>query len=122
MDEWLRNADIETSTRDGYVRYIERVIRPVLGDISVNKLGVRDQSRSTRRCRAPREGRPFIVHATADEHDCVKAKCKPRECKPLAASTVRQIHSIISGVLNAAGSAATEISVLRMAYAGLSLF
>jgi hypothetical protein len=31
IDEWLRTADIETSTRDGYIGYIEHVIRPILG-------------------------------------------------------------------------------------------
>jgi integrase len=38
IDEWLCTADIETSTRDRYVGYIERVIRPNLGGIPVNKL------------------------------------------------------------------------------------
>lgn len=36
------------------------------------------------------------------EHDCKKAKCRPHQCRPMATSTVRQIHSIISGALSAA--------------------
>ncbi len=32
----------------------------------------------------------------------MKVKCKPHVCKPMAASTVRQIHAIISGALSAA--------------------
>ena len=41
-------------------------------------------------------------HGKTGEHDCTKEKCKPHECKPMAASTVRQVHSIISGALSAA--------------------
>lgn len=37
IDEWLRTADIEQSTRDGYVGYIDRIIKPVLGDTSTTK-------------------------------------------------------------------------------------
>lgn len=105
VDEWLRHADIETSTRDGYVGYIERVIRPVLGTTAVNKLSARDLESLyalLRRCRARCDGLPFIEHTTEDKHVCAEAGCKPHACKPMAASTVRQIHSIISGVLNAA--------------------
>jgi integrase len=106
IDEWLRTADIETSTRDGYIGYIERVIRPNLGDIPVNKLGARDLESlyaELRRCRIRCDGKPFIEkHKAEGEHDCVKAKCEVHECDPMAQSTVRQIHSIISGVFNAA--------------------
>jgi integrase len=55
-----------------------------------------------RRCRARCDGNPFVEHRTEDEHDCEKAKCQPHKCKPLGASTVRQIHSIISGTLSLA--------------------
>jgi hypothetical protein len=44
-------------------------------------------------------GKPFIKHKADGEHDFVKAKCRPHVCKPMAASTVRQIHAILSGVL-----------------------
>jgi integrase len=55
-----------------------------------------------RRCRVRCDGRPFIEHKAGGEHDCQAAKCKPHTCTPMAASTVRQIHAIISGALNAA--------------------
>jgi integrase len=55
-----------------------------------------------RRCRVRCDRRPFIDHKAVGEHDCKSAKCTPHTCKPMAASTVRQIHSIISGTLNAA--------------------
>lgn len=49
------------------------------------------------------DGKPFVEKHKADgEHDCAAEGCVAHECKPMAASTVRQIHSIISSVLNAA--------------------
>jgi integrase len=104
--EWLRTADIEDSTRDGYVGYVDRVIGPALGKIPIDKLGARDLENlyaELRRCRLRCDGKPLIKkHSTKDEHDCVAKKCVPHECKPMAQSTVRQIHSIISGVFNLA--------------------
>jgi integrase len=105
IDEWIRTSEHEDSTREGYRGYIDRTIRPVLGDVPVNKLTARMLETfyaELRRCRIRCDGRPFIEHKVAGEHDCKAAKCKPHECKPMAASTVRQIHSIISGTLNAA--------------------
>jgi integrase len=106
IDEWLRTADIETSTRDGYVGYIDRVIRPVFGGTPASKIGVRDLESlyaELRRCRKRCDGKPSIEkHATEDEHVCAKAKCRVHVCDPMAQSTVRQIHSIISSVFTAA--------------------
>jgi integrase len=106
ISEWLRTADIEDSTRDGYVGYIDRVIGPALGKLPIDKIGARDLENlyaELRRCRLRCDGKPFIEkHKTEDEHDCVTEKCEPHECKAMAQSTVRQIHSIISGVFNLA--------------------
>lgn len=41
-------------------------------------------------------------HRVDGKHDCVEEKCAPHTRKPMAASTVLQIHSIISGTLSAA--------------------
>lgn len=105
LDEWLRTADIEDTTRHGYVGYIERSIRPALGKISVAKLSARMLETfysELRRCRIRCDGRPFIEHNAEGEHDCAELECKPHKCKGMASSSVRQIHSILSGVLNAA--------------------
>ncbi|TWE22492.1 site-specific integrase [Prauserella muralis] len=105
IDEWLRTADIEPTTRHGYVGYIDRTIRPALGDVPVSKLSARNLETlygELRRCRVRCDGMPFIDHKAEGEHDCEKAKCRPHECKPMAQSSVRQVHSIISGVLGAA--------------------
>lgn len=106
IDEWLRTVELEDSTRDGYVGYIERTIRPALGAVQVRKLSPRvleSLYSELRRCRMRCDGKPFVEqHKAEGVHDCVKAKCKLHKCRPMAASSVRQIHAIISGVLNAA--------------------
>lgn len=106
LDEWLRTAEIEETTRRTYVGYIERLIKPALGSISIAELSARNLETlyaELRRCRTRCDGRPFIErHRTTGEHDCVASQCVPHACKPMAASTVRQIHSIISGTLSAA--------------------
>jgi integrase len=95
----------EDSTRETYLGYIERTIKPALGSMSIAKLSVRHLETlyaELRRCRVRCDRKPFIEHKAEGEHDCMKAKCKPHVCKPMAASTVRQIHAIISGALSAA--------------------
>ncbi|MFJ8813051.1 site-specific integrase [Amycolatopsis thermoflava] len=105
IDEWLKTADIEATTRHGYVGYINRTIKPALGEIAVNKLTARALETfyaELRRCRVRCDGRPYIEHKLEGDHDCKVAKCTPHKCSGMANSSVRQIHSIISGVLNAA--------------------
>ena len=55
-----------------------------------------------RRCRKRCGGRPAIEHRVDGKHDCAASGCVPHVCKPFSASTVRQIHSIISGACTAA--------------------
>ncbi|MEO6085850.1 MAG: tyrosine-type recombinase/integrase [Umezawaea sp.] len=105
VDEWLRTSELEDNTRDTYVGYIERTIRPALGKVGLKKVTARTLENlyaDLRRCRIRCDRKPFIVHKAVGDHDCKKAACKPHACKGMAASTVRQIHSIISGTLNAA--------------------
>ncbi|MGH3692506.1 MAG: hypothetical protein ACRDRX_00620 [Pseudonocardiaceae bacterium] len=105
IDEWLRVAEHEDSTRDTYLGYIERIITPALGSMAISKLSARHLETlyaHLRRCRSRCAGKPFVEHRAKGEHDCAKARCAPHVCKPMAASTIRQIHSIISGALSAA--------------------
>jgi integrase len=106
LGEWLRTAELEDTTRRTYVGYIDRTIVPAIGSEAIDKLSTRTLETlysELRRCRARCDGRPYIEKHKADgEHDCVKSKCVPHACRPMAASTVRQIHSIISGALTAA--------------------
>ncbi|MEU5690561.1 site-specific integrase [Actinosynnema sp. NPDC020468] len=105
IDEWLRTAELEDTTRDGYVGYIERTIRPVLGGAQVRKLTaltLENLYAELRRCRVRCDGKPFVEHKVKNKHDCVERKCKAHKCRPMASSSIRQVHAIISGVLNAA--------------------
>lgn len=105
IDEWLRVAELEDSTREMYRGYLNRNIRPVLGDTPARKLSARDLETfyaELRRCRIRCDRKPFIEHKAKGEHDCKAKECGPHKCNPLAVSTVRQIHSVISGAMSAA--------------------
>lgn len=105
VDEWLRVAELEDGTREMYRGYLNRNIRPVLGAIPARKLSARDLETfyaELRRCRTRCDRKPFIEHKAEGEHSCKEMKCAPHKCNPLAVSTVRQIHSVISGAMSAA--------------------
>ncbi|MQA15864.1 MAG: tyrosine-type recombinase/integrase [Pseudonocardiaceae bacterium] len=105
LDEWLQTCELDDSTRLLYLGYIQRTIRPALGDVPVSKLTARTLEAlysDLRRCRVRCDGQSFVEHRAEGDHDCTEAKCKVHACRPMAASTVRQVHSIISGTLNAA--------------------
>jgi integrase len=106
LDEWLRSVELEDTTRRTYVGYIDRTINPALGSVAADKLTAFALERfysELRRCRKRCNGRPAIErHRVEGKHDCGESECVPHACKPMSASTVRQIHSIISGALTAA--------------------
>lgn len=105
INEWFSEAGLEDSTRNSYTGYINRVIKPVLGHLAVKKLGARDLETlyaDLRRCRSRCDGKPLLEHKASGEHDCAESECAPHQCDPMAPSTVRQIHSIISSTLSAA--------------------
>ncbi|SER76041.1 tyrosine-type recombinase/integrase [Actinokineospora terrae] len=105
LEEWLKVAEMEDSTRAGYRGYIERNIRPALGALAARKVTARvleSFNAELRRCRERCDGKPYIAHKATGLHDCLSVGCKPHVCKPLAASTVRQIHAVISGAMAAA--------------------
>src|SRR5437868_1947420 len=48
------------------------------------------------------EGVLIEKHMIDGRHDCGVVKCQVHVCKPYAASSIRQIHAILSGALSAA--------------------
>ncbi|MEU6131418.1 hypothetical protein ABZ805_19780 [Saccharopolyspora sp. NPDC047091] len=105
LEEWMRTNEIEESTSNTYRGYINRTIVPTLGEQPVNKISARMLESfysDLRRCRARCDGEPYVEHRKPAEHDCQKAKCPLYACSPMAQSTVRQIHAIVSGTLDAA--------------------
>ena len=106
LDEWLRTSELEESTHHTYEGYIKRTIRPALGETPVSKITPRVLESfysELRRCRTRCDGKPRIdKHTKSGEHDCAESGCKPHVCKPMGFSTIRQIHAILSGTLDAA--------------------
>jgi integrase len=131
LEAWLRVHEAEENTLECYRGYIRRCIKPHLGHVPVSKVTAQlleEFYAELRRCRQRcRDGEPAVDHRTtaphecrtirhrrrpgrprADEvHDCEKAgctvvECPPHQCKPMASSTIRQIHWILSAALSAA--------------------
>lgn len=80
LDKWLDVLDVQPSTRQGYVRKLDRHIRPVLGAIQVAKVDadLLEQFYATlRRCRVRCGGRQRLVdHRTERPHAC-DGRCGP---------------------------------------------
>lgn len=107
IDEYLAKIDIDTSTRIGYERSARNHIRPLLGRLQVGKLNghTLDSFYTTlRTCRAHCGGKGKFIEHRKKQHDksMCDDRCKPHACKGLADSTIRQIHSILSGALERA--------------------
>lgn len=131
LDAWLQVHEAEESTLDGYRGYIRRSIKPALGEVPIGKVTpqlLEEFYADLRRCRARcRDGQPNVDHRTTrphkchtvrhrrrpghpaatEVHDCQQAgcvviECPAHRCTPMAASSVRQIHWILSAALAAA--------------------
>ena len=75
LDEWLRTAELDEGTRDMYCGYVDRNIRPALGEEPVRKVSTRMLEplyAELRRCRVRCDGKPFVEHRPEGEHDCTK--------------------------------------------------
>ncbi len=113
LDRWLALAELEMTTRVTYEGYIERVIRPVLGDMKLRHLErhveiLDDMYAGLRKCRRLCGGqRDLIDHRPAGQaskaakarggevaHHC-DARCRPHACRPLEPATILQMHSIL---------------------------
>lgn len=104
MDRYLEVLNVERTTRTTYEGYIQNHIRPLLGNLGVHRLDgeVLDSFYSQlRTCRAHCRGRVFIEHRTSRPHDC-DDRCRPHQCRPLKAGSIRYVHSILSGALTRA--------------------
>lgn len=130
LDAWLRTHEAEETTLDGYSGYIRRTIEPALGHVQLAKITphvLEEFYADLRRCRHRcRNGEPELDHRTAAPHECNTVKhrrrpgrpgperhdcetascvviaCPPHQCTSMAASSIRQIHWILSAALGAA--------------------
>lgn len=99
ITQHLDLARIEPKTERGYRDALTNHIGPLIGNTKVGAVdaAVLDSFYAElQRCRLHCDRRPFIQHRTARPHEC-DARCQPHKCKPLGASSVRQIHFVLSG-------------------------
>jgi hypothetical protein len=122
LDLYLEVTDLAATTRVTHESYIRRIIRPVLGDVKVRKIGPDSLDalnvhlkRCSRIC--GRLGRtehyadgphdcddrcgPLKDHRTTRPHKCDQ-RCRPHRCKPLAPSSRLKVLSIVSAALSLA--------------------
>ncbi len=104
LDRYLELLDVEPTTLRTYQWLIDKHIRPVIGGLMVSRLDgevIDSFYTRLRTCRDHCKGRKYVEHRTAGEHDC-DDRCGPHQCRPLAASSIRQVHWILSGALKRA--------------------
>lgn len=132
IDAWLRVHEVEQNTWNGYEAYARLYIKPALGDVSLGKINAQlleEFFAQLRRCRIRCNGQVAVDHRVEGPHDCkimrhrrprgrrpanwdtqhdctnsgcVIEECPRHKCKPLSASTVRQVHIVIGAALAAA--------------------
>ena len=104
LDRHFELLEVEPSTLATYRSLATTHIVPLLGKQKVGALraAVFDSFYAElRRCRAHCDRRPYTEHRTDRAHEC-DDRCRPHACRPLAKSTIRQIHVILSGALKRA--------------------
>lgn len=79
LDEWLATSEIEESTRKGYVGYIQRTIRPALGEVAVDAITSQalerfyvQLRRCRQRCSAVTDGRGESNPETTEHHSTLR--------------------------------------------------
>lgn len=108
LDRWLTGHEVEVTTRATYESLIRNHIQPALGSVSLTRLHrgaaeiLEGFYAELRRCSRRCDRRAFVEHQVGRDHDCAAVKCRPHRCRPLSASTVRQVQAVISGALSAA--------------------
>src|SRR5215831_612697 len=88
LDQWLDVAELAETTRDRYLDLIRLYIRPTFGNLPAAKLDAELLERfyaRMQRCR-----------------DMCNGQRRGHTCRPLASSTVRQMHVIISSAFSRA--------------------
>jgi integrase len=104
LDRYLEVLDVEPTTLRTYKGLIDKHVRPVIGALMVGRLDgelLDSFYAKLRTCRDHCNGRRYTDHRTAQTHTCDQ-RCGPHRCKPLSASSIRQVHWILSGALKRA--------------------
>lgn len=99
LTRYLDQFDGAPNTLTLYRAYVRNHVLPFLGHLKVGELDA-DMLDSfyaeLRRCRVHCSGRRSFQHRTNRSHEC-DGRCGPHQCRPLAASTIRHVHFLLSG-------------------------
>jgi integrase len=104
LDAYFEVVDIDRATMRGWRGKVRNHIGSLLGATPVKKAQARVFERfyaELRRCRTHCDKRPAIDHRTRGTHGCDR-RCRPHQCQGLAASTIREIHTILNGAFGRA--------------------
>jgi integrase len=99
LTRYIDQFDGAPGTKSLYERHLRNHVRPMIGHVKVADLDpdILDSFYAElRRCRKHCTSRRTIDHRVAAEHEC-DDRCRPHSCKPLSASTIRQVHFLLSG-------------------------
>lgn len=104
LDQHLAMLDVDRSTLLNYQGQLRLHVRPFVGG---EKVGAIDATvldslyAELRRCRAHCRNPRGVDHRTNRPHECDQ-RCGPHVCRPLSASSIRQIHHVLSGAFKRA--------------------
>jgi integrase/DNA-binding transcriptional regulator YhcF (GntR family) len=104
LDRHLKESRLGTNTTHTYGGLVDKHVLPFLGKQKVGSIEpdvVDSLYAELQRCRDHCSGRSGTDHRTQHPHDCDE-RCRPHQCRPLAASSIRQVHWILSGAFRRA--------------------
>jgi hypothetical protein len=100
LERYLDQFSGGENTLELYRGHVRNHISPLLGPLKVGQLTPETLDSfyaELRRCRTHcTSKRRTIDHRVKGDHECDE-RCRPHECRPLAATTIRHIHFILSG-------------------------
>jgi integrase len=110
IEEHLKTAEVEETTKDAYHANLRKHIKPQFkarpaAEITAHT--IEKFKAELRRCRDHCDGRPRVDHRKSRDqrksgkHTCTK-RCRRHVCKPLAKSTVRKILFLLNGAYQSA--------------------
>ncbi|GAA1843794.1 hypothetical protein GCM10009836_23930 [Pseudonocardia ailaonensis] len=104
LEKHFALLEVERTTKATYENLARTHIVPLIGPVKLAALTAEvfdSFYAELRRCRLHCKRRRMIEHRVKAVHDC-DHRCHQHVCKPLAQSTIRQIHVILSGALRRA--------------------
>ncbi|WP_234027796.1 tyrosine-type recombinase/integrase [Pseudonocardia dioxanivorans] len=99
LDKYLETLDVGVTTHRTYTKYLTKHVRPFIGRTKAGALdadALDSLYAELRRCQIHCRTRGLVDHRTPRPHSCDE-RCRPHQCLPLSASTIRQIHFVLRG-------------------------